>query len=83
MELTELCSLHNTTPTSGAVPSWTLGCFRRRSISFFNGDSDDSTLVLWLQSRGLTGDLRLAADRPGVVLVAAGRAAFCPARVNA
>jgi hypothetical protein len=64
MELTELCSLHNTTPTSAAVPSWTLGCFRRRSISFFNGDSDDSTLVLWLQSRGLTGDLRLAADRP-------------------
>ena len=51
-------------PSSGGVPVWTLGCFRRRSITFFNGDADDSTLVLWLQSRGLTGDLRLAADRP-------------------
>ena len=64
MELLELCSLHSTTPASGRVPPWTLGCFRRRSITFFNGESDDSTLVLWLQARGLTGDLRLAADRP-------------------
>ena len=64
MELLELCSLHGTMPPSGGVPVWTLGCFRRRSITFFNGDSDDATLVLWLQSRGLTGDLRLAADRP-------------------
>lgn len=66
MELLELCSLHGTTPTSGAVPPWMLGCFRRRSITFFNGDSDDTTLVLWLQSRGLTGDLRLAPDRPRI-----------------
>lgn len=64
MELSELCALHGTTPSSAAVPAWTLGCFRRRSISFFNGDTDETTLVLWLQSRGLTGDLRLAADRP-------------------
>lgn len=64
MELLELCSLQGTTPASGSVPVWTLGCFKRRSITFFNGDSDDSTLVLWLQSRGLTGDLRLAAERP-------------------
>lgn len=64
MELLELCSLQATTPHSRSVPLWTLGCFRRRSISFFNGESDDSTLVLWLQSRGLTGDLRLAAERP-------------------
>lgn len=66
MELVELCSLQGTHPPSRAVPVWTLGCFRRRSITFFNGDSDDTTLVLWLQSRGLTGDLRLAADRPSV-----------------
>jgi hypothetical protein len=64
MEILELCSLQGTNPPSRGVPVWTLGCFRRRSITFFNGDSDDSTLVLWLQSRGLTGDLRLAASRP-------------------
>lgn len=64
MELVELCSLQGTTSQSGSVPAWTLGCFKRRSITFFNGDCDDRTLVLWLQSRGLTGDLRLAADRP-------------------
>lgn len=64
MDLLELCALHGTLPPSGAAPAWTLGCFRRRSISFFNGDCDESTLVYWLQSRGLTGDLRLAADRP-------------------
>src|SRR6187455_728894 len=71
MDLLELCSLQGTMPPTsgsvppgGGVPAWTLGCFRRRSISFFNGDADDATLVLWLQSRGLTADLRLAADRP-------------------
>jgi len=64
MDLLELCALHGNAPMSGGVPAWTLGCFRRRSITFFNGDSDESTLVLWLQSRGLTGDLRLASDRP-------------------
>jgi hypothetical protein len=63
MDLLELCSLHGNAPMSG-VPAWTLGCFRRRSITFFNGDADESTLVVWLQSRGLTGDVRLAADRP-------------------
>ncbi len=45
-------------------PAWALGCFRRRSITFFNGSTDATTLVIWLQSRGLTFDLRLAADRP-------------------
>lgn len=64
MDLLELCSLHSTSPASGRVPPWTLGCFRRRSITFFSGESDDTTLVIWLQSRGLTADLRLPADRP-------------------
>lgn len=64
MDLLELCSLHGTTPLSAGVPAWTLGCFRRRCITFFNGDEDSATLVLWLQSRGLTCDLRLAPDRP-------------------
>lgn len=64
MDLLELCSLHGNAPMSGGVPAWTLGCYQRRSISFFNGDADETTLVLWLQARGLTADLRLAADRP-------------------
>ena len=64
MDLLELCSLSSTSPSSGRVPGWTLGCFKRRSITFFNGESDDATLVIWMQSRGLTCDLRLAADRP-------------------
>jgi hypothetical protein len=71
MDLLDLCSLRGTSPPSGgsvppggSVPAWTLGCFRRRSITFFNGDMDDSTLVIWLQARGVTCDLRLAADRP-------------------
>ena len=64
MDLRELCSRAGATPPRPSVPRWTWGCFRRRSISFFNGQSDVATLVLWLQSRGLTGDLRIAADRP-------------------
>jgi hypothetical protein len=53
------------TPTSphriaapGGVPPWTLGCFRRRSITYFNGVEDDRTMVIWLQSRSLTADFR-------------------------
>jgi hypothetical protein len=41
------------------VPPWTLGCFRRRAITFSTGETDTETLVLWLQTRGLTADLRL------------------------
>jgi hypothetical protein len=63
MELLEMCGLQGTSPGSAGLPAWTLGCFRRRSITFFNGDSDDTTQVLWLQSRGLTADLRLPAER--------------------
>jgi hypothetical protein len=66
MNISELCSLHRSSwssPTS-RVPRWVLGCFRRRSITFFNGDTDDSTLVIWIQSQGLTADLRLAEGRP-------------------
>jgi hypothetical protein len=40
------------------VPAWALGCFRRRSITFFDGTEDTTTEVLWLQSRGLTADFR-------------------------
>jgi len=47
-----------------SVPEWALGCFRRRSISFFTGEVDDTTEVLWLQSRGLSADFRRAPGTP-------------------
>ena len=48
------------------VPAWTLGCFRRRSITFYTGATDGHTHVLWLQSHGLTADLRLSPGRPAL-----------------
>jgi hypothetical protein len=47
-----------------AVPAWTLGCFHRRSITYANGAEDAATRVIWIQSHGLTGDLRIPAQRP-------------------
>jgi hypothetical protein len=41
------------------VPEWMIGCFKRRSISFANGQTDTQTHVFWLQGRNLTIDLRL------------------------
>jgi hypothetical protein len=58
-----------------AVPPWTLGCFHRRSITYANGREDDSTRVIWIQSHGLTGDLRISAARPDVA--ARGNLAGC------
>lgn len=43
----------------GGVPGWMLGHFRRRTISFADGRSDEHTQVHWLQSRTFTIDLRL------------------------
>jgi hypothetical protein len=51
---------------AGGVPAWTLGCFRRRSISFYTGAVDTETQVFWLQSRGLTADLRLPPGCPSL-----------------
>ncbi|MGE8496354.1 MAG: hypothetical protein ACN6O6_02520 [Pseudomonas sp.] len=45
----------------GGVPEWMLGHFRRRTISFADGRSDERTQVHWLQSRTFTIDLRLPA----------------------
>lgn len=45
------------------VPTWALGCFRRRGITFFTGAEDVQTEVIWLQSRGLTGDFRRSPPR--------------------
>ena len=49
-----------------AVPAWTLGCFRRRCITFASGLEDTTTRVIWIQSHGLTADLRLPLIRPDV-----------------
>ena len=47
-----------------SVPAWTLGCFHRRSITFATGAEDSATRVIWIQSHGLTGDLRIPSNRP-------------------
>ncbi|AQZ34549.1 hypothetical protein BHQ29_15525 [Pseudomonas sp. LPH1] len=49
----------------GGVPDWMLGHFRRRTISFADGRSDERTQVHWLQSRTFTIDLRLP-DAPAL-----------------
>lgn len=63
--LFELCESAPRHP-GASVPEWVLGCFRRRSVTFFTGAEDAHTEVIWLQSRGLTADFRRAP--PGVAL---------------
>ena len=57
---------------SEVIPNFLYGAFRRKSISFFNGLTDENTIVYWFQSRSFTIDLRLKsqngtpiADRQG------------------
>ncbi|HTV18261.1 MAG TPA: hypothetical protein VMG12_06310 [Polyangiaceae bacterium] len=70
MHLFELCE--STPQRSGpSVPEWVLGCFRRRSITFFTGTEDVATEVIWLQSRGLTADYRRTPPGVGVTSLAA------------
>lgn len=68
MHLFELTQLE-LAPCGPTVPRWALGCFRRRSITYFTGAVDESTEVIWMQSRGLTADFRRA---PGEVTRARG-----------
>jgi hypothetical protein len=49
---------------AAAAPDWLIGCFRRRSITFFQGQCDTSTEVYWLQARGVCADLRISPQRP-------------------
>ena len=42
-----------------AFPSRLLGAFRRKSITFCTGVTDETTVVYWFQSRSFTIDLRL------------------------
>lgn len=58
MNLLELCRKHPW-QRSEKVPDWMAGLYRRRTITFANGMSDSQTRVFWLQSAGLTIDLRL------------------------
>jgi len=46
--------------TDIALPSYLYGCFRRKSITFFNGLTDETTIVYWFQSASFTIDLRLS-----------------------
>ena len=48
------------------TPTWTWGCFQRRSITFANGQEDCDSRVVRLQGQGLTGELRVPAWRPDV-----------------
>lgn len=41
------------------IPAYLLGCFRRKSISFCNGLTDENTIVYWFQSKSFSIDLRL------------------------
>jgi hypothetical protein len=68
--LDELAALGLPGATTG-VPTWSLGCFRRRSITFFSGVTDSQTVVYWLQAGNLTVDLRLPARRSSLALAEA------------
>lgn len=60
MNLIELSA--ELTPTNLAtlqLPPALRGAFRRKSISFFNGETDEKTIVYWFQSTSFTIDLRL------------------------
>lgn len=60
MNLLELCDhLAPTDLSSVTLPQGLLGAFRRKSISFFNGETDEKTIVYWFQSASFTIDLRL------------------------
>lgn len=63
MNLFELAARHPMR-VEGGVPDWMLGHFRRRTISFADGRSDERTQVHWLQSRTFTIDLRLPEGPP-------------------
>ncbi len=58
MNLMELAERHARRPAT-SVPDWMLGYYKRRAISFANGDTDLDTHVCWVQSRNFTIDLRL------------------------
>ena len=66
-----LFEILKTTPNSdlknAVIPHYLYGAFRRKSITFFNGLSDENTIVYWFQSRSFTIDLRLKSQTETLV----------------
>lgn len=62
MKLIDLVKLINKKDKTG-VPDWMIGLYKRNIISFYNGKSDNTTDVFWMQSRTFTIDLRLPKSR--------------------
>lgn len=61
MHLYELCEQLSPTDLSVcALPAFILGCFRRKTITFCDGLTDEKTIVYWFQSASFTIDLRLS-----------------------
>ena len=61
MNLAQLTGQLTATGLKGlAFPSYLLGSFRRKSITFSNGLTDETTVVYWFQSRSFSIDLRLS-----------------------
>lgn len=48
------------------VPSWAFGTVQRRSITFASGFCDALTRVVWVQSHGMSGDIRVHPQRPAL-----------------
>ncbi|MFW1801091.1 hypothetical protein ACG9YX_13805 [Acinetobacter nematophilus] len=69
MNLMTLCTqLKLPAASKGRLPEYLLGAFRRKSISFANGLTDETTLVYWFQSKSFTIDLRLKSQYSTPVL---------------
>lgn len=58
-DLIQLLKNHSEVLAKSSVPHWMLGAFKRRNITFYDGMTDVSTNVFWLQTQTLTIDLRL------------------------
>ncbi|MFG0587150.1 hypothetical protein ACF8D3_03860 [Acinetobacter sp. YQ_14] len=60
MNLEQLLKQLNPTPIADlTLPRYLFGSFRRKSISFYNGLTDENTIVYWFQSKSFSIDLRL------------------------
>lgn len=65
--LEDIAERHAAAPVP-RVPAWAFGTVRRRSITFATGVEDAKTFVVWVQSHGMTGDLRIHPARPKLLM---------------